>query len=137
VFRGAVLTAAGLVVVVLAAMAVFLVTQSLPALRHYGPLSFLGSDRWAPSDATPAGTIPNPYGIVQFIYGTVLTSVIGLLIAVPMSVGIGLFITGIAPAWLRRPLSYMVDLLAAIPSVVFGFWGSSPSSPPSSRSSVS
>jgi phosphate transport system permease protein len=123
VFRGAVLTAAALVVAVLVAMAVFLVTQSLPALRHYGPLSFLGSDRWAPSDATPSGTSPNPYGIVQFIYGTVLTSVIGLLIAVPMSVGIGLFITGIAPAWLRRPLSYMVDLLAAIPSVVFGFWG--------------
>jgi hypothetical protein len=62
-----------------------------------------GSDRWAPSDATTHSMHPNPYGIVQFIYGTVLTSVIGMLIAVPMSVGIGLFITGIAPAWLRRP----------------------------------
>jgi phosphate transport system permease protein len=118
-----VLAAAGLVVVVLLAMAAFLVVESLPALRHYGPASFLGSDRWAPSDATATGTHPNPYGIVQFIYGTVLTSVIGMLIAVPMSIGIALYITAVAPAWLRRPLSYLVDLLAAIPSVVYGFWG--------------
>lgn len=123
VFRAAMLGAAGVVVVVLLAMAAFLVIEALPALRHYGPLSFLGSDRWAPSDATPHGTSPNPYGILQFIYGTVLTSVIGMLIAVPMAVGIALYITGVAPAWLRRPLSYLVDLLAAIPSVVFGFWG--------------
>jgi phosphate transport system permease protein len=123
VFRAVVLGTAGVVVAVLLAMAVFLVIEAMPALRHYGPLSFLGSDRWAPSDATPSSTHPNPYGIVQFIYGTVLTSVIGMLIAVPMSVGIALYITGIAPAWLRRPLSYLVDLLAAIPSVVFGFWG--------------
>src|SRR5579875_3813544 len=89
-FRLAMLGAAGVVVLVLLAMVVFLVAESWPALAHYG---------------------------------TVLTSVIGLLIAVPMSVGIALFITGIAPAWLRRPLSYLVDLLASIPSVVFGFWG--------------
>jgi phosphate transport system permease protein len=123
IFRAATLAAAGLVIAALLAMAVFLVTQSLPALRHYGPGSFLGSIRWAPSDATPASTHPNPYGIVQFIYGTVLTSVIGMLIAVPVSVGIALFITSVAPTWLRRPLSYLVDLLASIPSVVFGFWG--------------
>ncbi|MGH3256181.1 MAG: phosphate ABC transporter permease subunit PstC [Streptosporangiaceae bacterium] len=122
-FRGGMLGAAAVVVIVLVAMAAFLIIEGLPAMRHYGPFSFLGSDRWAPSDATTTSTSPNPYGIVQFIYGTVLTSVIGLLIAVPMSVGIALYITGIAPAWLRRPLSYLVDLLAAIPSVVFGFWG--------------
>lgn len=123
VFRLLVLGAAGAVVLVLLAMAAFLVIESLPPLRHYGPLSFVTSDRWAPSDATATSTSPNPYGILQFIYGTALTSFIGLLIAVPMSVGIALFITGICPAWLRRPLSYLVDLLASIPSVVFGFWG--------------
>ena len=52
-----------------------------------------------------------------------LTSVIGMVIALPVAVAVGLFITQIAPAWLRRPLSYLVDLLAAVPSVVYGFWG--------------
>jgi phosphate transport system permease protein len=122
-FKSAVLAAAALTVAVLAAIAFFLVQQAWPALGHYGVLSFLGSDRWAPSDATTAGAHPNPYGIVQFIYGTVLTSVIGMVIALPVAVAVGLFITQIAPAWLRRPLSYIVDLLAAVPSVVYGFWG--------------
>jgi len=123
VFRAGVSAAAAPVVILLAATAVFLVGQAWPALRHYGIFSFLSSDRWAPSDATLASSRPNPYGILQFIYGTVLTSVIAMLIAVPVAVAVGLFITQIAPAWLRRPLSYIVDLLAAVPSVVYGFWG--------------
>ncbi len=123
VFRGGVSAAAALVVILLAAIAVFLIGQGWPALRHYGVFSFLASDRWAPSDATAASTHPNPYGILQFIYGTALTSVIGMLIALPVAVAAGLFITQYAPAWLRRPLSYLVDLLAAVPSVVYGFWG--------------
>ena len=69
-FRAAVFAAAGIVLLVLLGTAVFLVDQAWPALRHYGFFSFLGSDRWAPSDATRAGTHPNPYGIVQFMYGT-------------------------------------------------------------------
>jgi phosphate transport system permease protein len=122
-FRATVYGAAALVVILLAATAGFLADQAWPALRHYGVLSFLASDRWAPSNATPAGTHPNPYGIVQFIYGTAVTSVIGMVIAVPVAVAVGLFITQMAPAWLRRPLSSLVDLLAAVPSVVYGFWG--------------
>src|SRR5579875_1356481 len=105
VFRGGVSAAAALVVILLAAIAVFLIGQGWPALRHYGVFSFLASDRWAPSDATAASTHPNPYGILQFIYGTALTSVIGMLIALPVAVAAGLFITQYAPAWLRRPLS--------------------------------
>lgn len=122
-FKAAVLAAAALVVILLAATAAFLVDQAWPALRHYGILSFLGSSRWAPSDAVAGSSHPNPYGILQFIYGTVLTSVIGMVIALPVAIAVGLFITQLAPAWMRRPLSYLVDLLAAVPSVVYGFWG--------------
>jgi phosphate transport system permease protein len=122
-FRAAVKGAVALVVILLAATAAFLIDQAWPALRHYGIFSFLGSDRWAPSDATATSSHPNPYGILQFIYGTVITSVIGMVIALPVAVAVGLFITQLAPAWLRRPLSYLVDLLAAVPSVVYGFWG--------------
>jgi phosphate transport system permease protein len=122
-FRAAMFAAAGLVLLVLAGTAVFLVQKAWPALGHYGFLSFLGTDRWAPSDATARSAHPNPYGITQFMYGTAVTSLIGMLIALPVSVTVALFITEVAPAWLRRPMSYVVDLLAAIPSVVYGFWG--------------
>jgi len=123
VFRAAVFAAAGIVLLALLGTGIFLAKQAWPALRHYGPLTFVTSDRWAPSNATAAGTHPNPYGILQFAYGTVLTSLIGMVIAVPVAVAVALFITEVAPPWLRRPLSYLVDLLAAIPSVVYGFWG--------------
>lgn len=122
-FRAVVTGAAALVVILLAATAVFLVVQAWPALRHYGFLSFVTSQRWAPSDATATSASPNPYGILQFAYGTVVTSVIGMVIALPVAVAVGLYITQVAPAWQRRPLSYLVDLLAAVPSVVYGFWG--------------
>jgi phosphate transport system permease protein len=122
-FRAAMFAAAGIVLLVLLGTAVFLVSEAWPALRHYGVFTFLGSARWAPSNATAASTHPNPYGIVGFIYGTALTSLIGMVIAVPVAVAVALFITEVAPAWLRRPLSSTVDLLAAIPSVVYGFWG--------------
>jgi phosphate transport system permease protein len=123
VFKIAVFGCAALVVLVLAGTAVFLVTQAWPALRHYGFFSFLSSDRWAPSNATASSSHPNPYGIVQFIYGTAVTSVIAMVIVVPTAMAVALFITQIVPDSLRRPLSYLVDLLAAIPSVVYGFWG--------------
>jgi phosphate transport system permease protein len=117
-------TGAGLLVALtLGAMLVFLLQVSLPALAHYGPLSFLHSTRWAPSEADPTTRAPNPYGILQFVYGTLLTSAIAMLMAVPVSVAVGLFITDVAPRRLRRPLSALVDLLAAVPSVVYGFWG--------------
>jgi phosphate transport system permease protein len=66
---------------------------------------------------------PNPYGILQFIYGTVVTSLVAMVIAVPVAIAVALYITNLSPAVLRRPLSSLVDLLAAIPSVVYGFWG--------------
>lgn len=120
-FRRLVATAAVTVIAVLAATAIFLLLKAWPSLSHYGPLSFLHA-RWAPSEATEASK-PNPYGILQFIYGTVVTSLVAMAIAVPVAIAVALYITNLAPALLRRPLSSLVDLLAAIPSVVYGFWG--------------
>jgi phosphate transport system permease protein len=120
-FRHGTRTAALGVLALLAAMFTFLVVQAWPSLWHYGPQSFLVSTRWAPSEA--ATSSGNPYGILQFVYGTAVTSVVALLIAVPVAVAIALFVNFFAPVRLRRPVSYLIDLLAAIPSVVYGFWG--------------
>jgi phosphate transport system permease protein len=113
----------GIVLVVIAAMIVFLVLQGLPAMQHYGFFTFITGSRWAPSEAVPNVSHPNPFGILQFIYGTMLTALIGMIIAVPLAVGAALVITDVAPQRLRGPLSGLVDLLAAVPSVVYGFWG--------------
>ncbi len=111
------------IVAVLVGAAYFLVREALPALRHYGFFSFVQSSRWAPSEATPTSSQPNPYGILQFVYGTAVTSLIAMILAVPTAIAVALFITDIAPRRLRRTLAYIVDLLAAVPSVVYGFWG--------------
>ena len=123
VFRIVVTTAGCLVLVLIAGMLFFLLQVSLPALKHYGAFSFFTSSRWAPSEATPNKIYPNPYGILQFIYGTLLTATVAMVIAVPVAVAVGLFITDVAPREIRRVLSGLVDLLAAVPSVVYGFWG--------------
>lgn len=122
-FRSLTSSAAVFVMLTLAATALYLILQAWPAFTHYGLSSFLTSDRWAPSEATAESKSPNPYGILQFITGTLVTSALALLIAVPVSVALGLYITDVAPGRLRRSLSSLVDLLAAIPSVVYGFWG--------------
>jgi phosphate transport system permease protein len=110
------------VIAVLVATAIFLLIRAWPALSHYGPLSFFHA-RWAPSEAAATSSEPNPYGILQFVYGTVVTSLVAMVITVPVAIAVALYITNLSPAVLRRPLSSLVDLLAAIPSVVFGFWG--------------
>jgi phosphate transport system permease protein len=122
-FRRLMAAAALTVVAVLVATAVFLAVKAWPALTHYGPLSFLSSARWAPSEAVATAADPNPYGVVQFVVGTLVTSLVAMAIAVPVAVAVALYITNLAPAVLRKPLSSLVDLLAAIPSVVYGFWG--------------
>src|SRR5689334_18967255 len=121
-FQAAVHAAAWLPIAVLGATVVFLLVQAWPALAHYGPFSSLGSTGWAPSRATTDSTSPNPYGLVQFIYGSMLTALIGMAIAVPASIAVALYLTEVAPRVIRRPLAHLVDLLAAIPSVVYGFW---------------
>lgn len=91
-----------------------LVIASWPSIRAFG-LSFLLRHEWdPPSDL---------YGALVPIYGTLVTAFIAMLIAVPVSFGIAIFLTELAPAWLRRPLGTAIELLAAIPSIVYGMWG--------------
>ena len=93
---------------------VSLIIASMPTIQKFG-LGFLWHSEWDP-------TIDS-YGALVPIYGTIVTSVIALVIAVPVSFGIALFLTELAPAWLRRPLGIAIELLAAIPSIVYGMWG--------------
>jgi phosphate transport system permease protein len=99
---------------ILALIAVSTTQQAWPAFRHMG-LSFITSKTWNP----PA----EQFGALAFIYGTLVSSAIALVLAVPVSIGIALFLTELAPRRLRKPVGYVVDLLAAVPSVVFGLWG--------------
>ena len=109
---GAAIVAAGLLLVIVALVLV-LTTGAWSSIVRFGPAFLTGSD-WDP--------VHNIFGAAPAIAGTLLTSGLALLIAVPIALGVALFLSEMAPAWLRRPLGYLVDLSAAIPSVVFGFW---------------
>jgi phosphate transport system permease protein len=104
------------VLVVLAAIAVFLVVQSLPAFRQAG-WHFLSEKQWFPDQAKPR------FGVAALAFGTVLASVLALLMAVPVAVGAALALTELAPTRIGTWIGYLVDLLAAVPSVVYGLWG--------------
>ena len=121
-FRASVSLAGWLPILVLAGMTVFLLVQAWPALTRYGLGSSLGSVRWAPSEASADVAQPNPYGVAQFVYGSVVTATVAMVLAVPISVAVALFLTEIGPYAVRRTLTHVLDLLAAIPSVVYGFW---------------
>ena len=112
----ALLTAAAgsTVLVILGFMILTTTVTALPAFKSQG-ISFITSTNWDPS----AGR----FGILAFIYGTLVTSAIALVVAVPLSVGVALYVTQAAPRWLRGPVTYVVDLLAAVPSVIYGLWG--------------
>ena len=99
---------------ILAAIIASLVIGAWPAIERYG-LSFLWRAEWDP--------VKNEYGGLVMIYGTLMTSAIALIIAVPVSFGIALFLTELSPGWLRRPLGTAIELLAAVPSIVYGMWG--------------
>ncbi|MFG5407690.1 phosphate ABC transporter permease PstC [Piscinibacter sakaiensis] len=106
--------AAILTLLLLAGIIGSLVVGAWPAIREYG-LSFLWRSEWDP--------VQDRYGGLVMIYGTLATSLIALVIAVPVSFGIALFLTELSPGWLRRPLGIAVELLAAVPSIVYGMWG--------------
>ena len=103
-----------LTLVTLAGIIVSLVVSSWPSIQKFG-LAFLWRAVWDP----PAGQ----FGALVQIYGTLVTSVIALIIAIPVSFGIAFFLTELSPVWLRRPLGTAIELLAAIPSIVYGMWG--------------
>ena len=106
--------AAWLTLLLLVGIIVSLLVGAAPAIQHFG-LPFLWSSDWDP--------VKEKFGGLVMIYGTVATSVIALLIAVPVSFGIAIFLTEMSPGWLKRPLGIAVELLAAVPSIVYGMWG--------------
>jgi phosphate transport system permease protein len=108
--KGSALLTLGLLLAILASLTI----SAWPAIHKYG-LSFLLSTSWDP--------VQDDYGGLVMIYGTLATSLIALLIAVPVSFGIALFLTELSPAWLKRPLGTAIELLAAVPSIVYGMWG--------------
>jgi len=113
-FRLATRFFAFLVLILLAGIIVSLLTGSLPALRAFGP-GFVTSPQWNP--------VTEQFGALVPIVGTLVTSFIALLIGIPVSFGIALFLTELSPIWMRRPLGTAIELLAAIPSIIYGMWG--------------
>jgi phosphate transport system permease protein len=102
------------VLVLLATIILSLIIGSLPSIKTFG-FNFLASSEWNP--------VTDQFGALVPIVGTLATSSIALLIAVPVSFGIALFLTELSPRWLRRPLGIAVELLAGIPSIIYGMWG--------------
>jgi phosphate transport system permease protein len=114
VFRWVTAGFAGLIVLTLGAMALQMLRASGPSLARFGP-GFLTSVEW--------DVVHEQFGALPFIFGTVASSLLALVVAVPIAIAIALFLSELAPGWLRRPLGFVVELLAAIPSVVYGLWG--------------
>ncbi len=106
--------AAGVVLLILWLVAVTMTRRSLPVFRQMG-LGFLTYRQWSPPD--------DIFGALPFIWGTTFTAALAIVIAVPISLGLALFMTQVAPPRLAKPLVSLIDLLAGVPSVVFGLWG--------------
>jgi phosphate transport system permease protein len=113
-FRGVALAASAGSAVLLGWIGWKVLALAWPSIRHFG-LSFVWTEAWNP--------VTEQFGALTFIYGTAITSLIALALAVPVSIGIALFLTELAPKKLAAPIATIVELLAAIPSVVLGLWG--------------
>jgi phosphate transport system permease protein len=114
IFRALTFAFATLVLVILGGVMTSLVDGALPALRQFG-LGFFVATSWNP--------VTEKFGALAPIYGTLVTSAIAMVIGIPVAFGIALFITELSPVWLKRPLATMIELLAAIPSIIYGIWG--------------
>jgi phosphate transport system permease protein len=114
VFHATTLVAALLVLALLGGVAVALLHGAWPAFSHF-KLAFLTRQIWNP--------VTDEYGAVGAVYGTLVTSIIAMMLALPVSFGIAVFLTELAPSWLKRPIGVAIELLAAIPSIIYGFWG--------------
>jgi phosphate transport system permease protein len=121
VFRWTLVGASALVLMILVLMIGSTTLRSLPVFASQGPWDFLTGTTWDPGSSRTE--ITGTYQAGVFIYGTLITSLIAIVLAVPISIGIALFLTNIASRRVARPLVYMVELLAAVPSVVYGLWG--------------
>jgi phosphate transport system permease protein len=113
-FRWVSIAAATLVLVLLGLVAVTMASRTFPVLEKMG-FDFFTTAKWSEAE--------QHYGALAFLFGTLYTAAIAIALSVPISLGVALFITQVAPPWLKKPLIYMIDLLAVVPSVVFGLWG--------------
>jgi phosphate transport system permease protein len=113
-FRWMTRAAATAVLVILAGIMLSLIVGAWPALKAYG-FGFLVDDTWNP--------VTEKFGAAAAIYGTVVTSLIAMLLAVPIGLLIAVFLTELCPMWLRRPIGIAIELLAGIPSIIYGIWG--------------
>ena len=114
VFRTLTQLFALLVLIVLGGVIVSLISGAWPALERFG-FGFLVGEAWNP--------VTEIFGALAPVYGTLVTSAIAMLVGIPVAFGVALFITELCPNWLKRPLSTMIELLAAIPSIIYGIWG--------------
>jgi phosphate transport system permease protein len=114
VFRQLTRAAAIGVLILLGAVIVSLIIGAIPALSTFG-FKFLIDDRWNP--------VTDKFGALAPIYGTIVTSFLAMLIAVPVGLLIAVFLTELCPMWLRRPIGIAIELLAGIPSIIYGIWG--------------
>lgn len=114
IFRAIIFAVALLMVLIVAGMVTALASHSMLSIRQFG-FGFLTSREWDP--------IKGQFGALPFVYGTVVSSLIALFISVPLSLGIAIFLVEQAPYYVARPVTFLVELLAAIPSVVYGLWG--------------
>jgi len=114
IFQGAVTVAACSILILVVSIALKMVGSSMPAIDRFG-LGFLTGRTWDP--------VFEEFGALPFIFGTVVSSLIALLIGGPIGLGAAIYLSELAPGWLRTALSFMIELLAAIPSVVYGVWG--------------
>ena len=121
-FRAAVTTAGMLVLALLAFMIVRTTADSWPIFEKEG-LGFFTGNQWDAGHSRELPEIRGTYGALPFMYGTLVTSLIALVIALPVAIGVALYITQLAPRKLRDALSYTVETLAAVPSIVYGLWG--------------
>jgi len=114
VFRSVMMLAAACVPLLLIAIFILLLLDAWPAVQRYG-MGFLGSSEWDP--------VSEKFGAAAYIYGTVVTSILSVLIAGPIGVACAVYIAEYAPKWLAEPVSFLITLLAAIPSIIYGLWG--------------
>ena len=114
VYRAFTLACAWAIPLLLGLLTLEVVLAAWPALSHFG-FAFLTTSDW--------DEVRGLFGAAPMIYGTVVSSVVALLLATPFAFGVAIFLSDFAPPWLRQPVAFLVDLLAAIPSVVYGLWG--------------
>jgi phosphate transport system permease protein len=114
IFRHLTFVAAVLVLLLLGGVTLSLIHGGWPALAHF-KLGFLTTEIWNP--------VTEKFGALAPIYGTIVTSLIAMVIAIPLSFGVAVFLTELAPSWLRRPVGVAIELLAGVPSIIYGIWG--------------